>query len=168
MTAPNAITADNKGDIFIVTSASELYKWHVSSQKLEKLSSPIFNDDEKNRLLEMPIILPDNQNNVWIAQGNALGKFNLITKKIELLKYPKSDPNAEEFRELRALNIDQHGNLLIGTYKNGIYRYNPLNKSFIHFDDSFRLSHPEVLEIFKDNEQNIWVGTGDGLNLCRS
>lgn len=165
LTAPNAITVDSKGDIFIATSASELYKWHVSSQKLEKLSSPIFNDDEKNRLLEMPIILPDNQNNVWIAQGNALGKFNLITKKIELLKYPKSDPNAEEFRELRALNIDQHGNLLIGTYKNGIYRYNPLNKSFIHFDDSFRLSHPEVLEIFKDNEQNIWVGTGDGLNL---
>ena len=30
---------------------------------------------------------------------------------------------------------------------------------------SLGLSHPEVLEIFKDRQQNIWVGTGNGLNL---
>ncbi len=168
LTAPNAITADAKGDLFIVTSSSQLYKWQVLSQKLEKLSSPIFNDENgygANRLLEMPIIFPDDKNNLWIAQGSGLAKFNLKTKQVELLKYPESDPNAKEFRELRALNIDQYGQLWIGTYKNGVYRYDPLTQSFLHLDDSLGLSHPEVLVIFKDSEQNIWVGTGDGVNL---
>ena len=166
--APNAITVDRNGDLLIVTSLTELYKWHVSSQTLEKLSSPVFSDEntnQANRLLEMPIVFPDNNDNIWIAQDSNLAKFNLKTQKIELLKYPETDPWHKSFRELRALNMDKEGNLLIGTYKNGIYRYNPANKSFFLLDDSFGLSHPEVSEIFVDKDQNVWVGTGDGLNI---
>jgi diguanylate cyclase (GGDEF)-like protein len=168
LTVPNGITVDVNGDLLIVSSLSQLYKWHVTSQKLEILSAPIFSDENgfgENQLLEKPIIFSDGQNILWVAQDDGLAKFNLKTKQVELLEYPKSDPNYKEFRELRALNTDQYGKLWIGTYKNGIYCYDPLTKKFTHLDDSFGLSHPEVLEIFKDNEQNIWVGTGDGLNL---
>ena len=168
LTAPNDITVDANGDLLIVSSSSQLFKWQISSQKLEILSAPIFSNENGygvNRLLEKPIIFLDDNNILWIAQDDGLAKFNLITKQIDLLKYPKSDPSYNEFRELRALNTDKYGNLWIGTYKNGVYRYDPLTKSFNHLDDSFGLSHPEVLEIFKDNAQNIWVGTGDGVNL---
>jgi hypothetical protein len=89
----------------------------------------------------------------------------LDTKDLELFTYPKSDANHKEFRELRALNMDQHGILWIGTYKNGVYQYNPLTKEFLHLDESTGLSHPEVSEIFKDSEHNMWVGTGGGVNL---
>ena len=160
---PNGINSDTNGDLLIVSSTSQLYKWHVSSQKLETLSESIFNDE--NELLERPIIFPDGNNNLWVAQDEGLAKFNLETKQVELLTYPKSDPNYRQFRELRALNMDQYGNLWIGTYKNGVYLYDPLTKTFIHLDNSLGLSHPEVSKIFKDNEHNIWVGTGDGINL---
>jgi signal transduction histidine kinase/CheY-like chemotaxis protein/ligand-binding sensor domain-containing protein len=166
--APNGIASDTNGDLLIVSSSSQLYKWHVSSQKLETLSGPIFSDENGfggNRLLERPIIFPDDDNSLWVAQDEGLARFNLETKQVELLSYPESDPNYKEFRELRALNTDQYGNLWIGTYKNGVYSYDPLTKTFNHLDDSFGLSHPEVLEIFKDSEQNMWVGTGDGVNL---
>jgi diguanylate cyclase (GGDEF)-like protein len=165
---PNGIAVDKKGDLLIVSSSSHLYKWQVSSQKLEELSTPIFNYENGsgiNRLLEKPIIFPDDKDNLWIAQDGEVAKFNLITKQIDLLIYPKSDQNHKEFRELRALNIDQNGNLWIGTYKKGIYLYNPMTKIFTHLDDSFGLSHPEVWKIFKDNNQNMWVGTGDGVNI---
>ncbi|MFT7009619.1 MAG: diguanylate cyclase (GGDEF)-like protein [Colwellia sp.] len=168
LTAPNAISVDTNGDLLIVSSSAQLYKWQVSSQKLEILSAPIFsneNGDEGNRVLERPITFLDGKNSLWIAQDDSLAKFNLKTKQLELLEYPKSDPNYKEFRELRALSTDQYGNIWIGTYKNGVYCYDPLTKKFIHLDDSFGLSHPEVLKIFKDSEQNIWIGTGDGLNL---
>jgi diguanylate cyclase (GGDEF)-like protein len=164
---PNGITIDANGNLLIVSSSSQLFKWQVSTQKLEKLSPPIFTDENgygANRLQERPVIFPDG-NNLWVAQDNGLARYNLTTKQVDLIKYPKSDPNFREFRELRALNRDKHGNIWIGTYKNGVYRYDPMNKRFIHLDASLGLSHPEVLVIFKDQEQNIWVGTGDGVNL---
>jgi len=164
---PNGIAVDANGDLLIVSSSSQLYKWQTSTQKLETLTSSIFSDEngyEANRLLERPTLFLDG-NTLWIAQDNGLAKYNLTTKKVDLIKYPLSDPHYKEFRELRALNTDKHGNLWIGTYKNGVYRYDPTNNHFIHLDASLGLSHPEVLGIFKDREQNIWVGTGDGVNL---
>jgi len=168
LTAPNGIAVDANGDLLIVSSSSQLYKWRVSTQKLETLSAPIFRDDNGyggNRLVERPIIYPDDNDNIWVAQDDALARFNLKNKQIELLKYPKSDPHYNEFRELRALSTDKKGNLWIGTYKNGVYHYDTLTKTFTHLDDALGLSHPEVLGIFKDSAQNIWVGTGDGVNL---
>lgn len=166
--APNGIASDVNGDLLIISSTSQLYKWHVSSKMLETLSAPIFNDDNGyggNRLFEKPIIFPDGNNSLWVAQGEGLAKFSLETRQSELLIYPKSDPNHKEFRELRAMSMDQYGNLWIGTYKNGVYRYDPSTKTFTHLNESMGLSHPEVLEIFKDSEQNMWVGTGNGVNL---
>ncbi|MDG1752164.1 MAG: two-component regulator propeller domain-containing protein, partial [Thalassotalea sp.] len=168
LVVPNGITTDVNGDLLIVSSASQLYRWQVLTQKLETLSDPIFSDKNGyggNRLLEKPIVLQDGNSNVWIAQDEGLAKFNSNTKELELIKYPKDDINHKQFRELRALSIDQHGILWIGTYKNSIYQYNPVTKKFIHLDESLGLSHPEISEIFKDNEQNIWVGTGGGVNL---
>lgn len=168
LVAPNGITTDTKGDLLIVSSSSQLFKWHVSSQQLETLSAPIFSDENGytgNRLLERPIIFLDSLNNLWVAQDEGLAKFNLKSKDLEFVTYPQSDPNYREFREIRALNMDQNGILWIGTYKNGVYHYNPTTKAFVHLEDSAGLSHPEVLEIFKDNKQNMWVGTGDGVNL---
>ena len=165
---PNGIAVDGNGDLLIVSSSSQLYKWQTSSQKLETLSSSIFSEENgygANRLLERPILFPDGNDNLWIAQDNGLARYNLTTKKVDLIKYPESDSNYKEFRELRALNIDKNGNLWIGTYKNGVYRYDPTIKHFIHLDASLGLSHPEVLGIFKDREHNIWVGTGNGVNL---
>ncbi len=166
--APNAITVDRKGDVLIASASSQLHKWHVSSNQLETLSAPIFskqNGYEGNRSIEKPIIFLDKNNLLWLAQDDDLAQFNLKTKEINYIKYPKSDRYYAEFRELRALNMDKYGRLWVGTYKNGIYRYDPSDNSFIHLDDTLGLSHPEILEIFVDNKQNIWVGTGDGLSL---
>ncbi len=166
--APNAITVDNNGDVLIASASSQLHKWHVAKNQLETLSAPVFSEEngyQGNRAIERPIVFLDKNNILWLAQDDGLAQFNLDTKQITFLKYPKSDSNYAEFRELRALNMDRYGKLWIGTYKNGIYQYDPSDKSFKHLADSLGLSHPEVLEIFIDNKHNIWVGTGDGLSL---
>jgi signal transduction histidine kinase/ligand-binding sensor domain-containing protein/DNA-binding response OmpR family regulator len=167
LVAPNGIAVDSNGNLLIASSTSHLFKWDISSQKLETLSGPIFteaNGYSSNGLLERPIVFPDG-NNIWIAQDQGLAKFNLETKQTDLLTYPESGPSHKEFRELRALSKDQYGNLWIGTYKNGVYLYNTIEQHFKHLDNTFGLSHPEVLDIFRDKQQNMWVGTGDGVNL---
>ncbi|WP_081216064.1 hybrid sensor histidine kinase/response regulator [Pseudoalteromonas luteoviolacea] len=168
LSAPNGIVADANGDILIANAASQLLKWEVSSQTLKLVSPPVFNESNgfgSNTLLERPVLYLDAQNYLWLAQDRGIAKFNLATGQSELITYPEEDAHYREFREIRALTADTHGNLWIGTYKNGVYIYNPKTNNFKHLDGSFGLSHPEVLTIYKDKSQNIWVGTGDGVNL---
>lgn len=168
LVAPNGILSDDKGDLLIATSKSELFKWQVNSQTLLKLSDAIFNEANgfnNNRLLEKPVLYLSNNDLLWVAQDEGLAMFNLVTKDSELITYPETDPNHKEFREIRALNLDKFGKLWIGTYKNGVYTYDPQKQEFKHLDSTYGLTHPEVLEIFRDNKDNMWVGTGDGVNL---
>lgn len=166
--APNGIAIDSNGDLLVVSSSSEIFKWQTSSQQLEKLSESIFSEKNgyaDNEIIERPIILPDGKEALWIAQDEGLAKLNLVTKQVTPIKYPKSGQDYKKFREFRALSKDNNGNLWIGTYKNGVYLYNILRESFSQLDDSVGLSHPEVLVVFKDRDGNMWVGTGDGVNL---
>ncbi|TPH17840.1 hybrid sensor histidine kinase/response regulator [Litorilituus lipolyticus] len=166
--APNGLATDANGDIFIVSSLSELFTWKVASQQLEKLSLPIFsagNGYTNNGITERPIILPDNNKNLWIAQDEGLAKYNIETKQLELFTYPKTDQHFRKFRDFRALSLDHKNRLWIGTYKNGVYLYDIATKTFAHLDNTVKLSHPEILEIFRDKKDNMWIGTGDGVHL---
>ncbi|WP_080760245.1 hybrid sensor histidine kinase/response regulator [Pseudoalteromonas luteoviolacea] len=168
LTAPNEIVADHQGDILIANSNSKLFKWDTSERKLEALTNEVFSQEygfDPNRLLEQPVLYLDDSNIVWIAQDDGLAKFDLNTHQLELITYPRDQENYEQFREIRALCIDKQGNLWIGTYKNGIYIYNVSSQKFRHLGEEYGLSHPEVLTIYKDKSQNMWVGTGDGINL---
>ncbi|NQU35017.1 MAG: GGDEF domain-containing protein, partial [Bacteroidetes bacterium] len=166
--APSGITIDSKGDLLIATATSHLYKWQVSAQKLVKLTDDIFKQEDgfsANRLLERPVIFLAADDVLWVAQDNVLATYNLKSKQISLLKYPKSEQKSNEFRNISALNEDQYGNIWIGTYKNGVYLYNQANQSFRHLDKTVGLNHPEIIDIFKDNSDNMWVGTGNGASI---
>ncbi|WP_246239853.1 hybrid sensor histidine kinase/response regulator [Pseudoalteromonas caenipelagi] len=168
LSAPNGILPDKDGDILIANSKSEIFKWHSGEQRLSKLSGAVFNEKNgfnNNRLLERPVLFLADNNLLWVAQDEGLAKFDLIKNSVQLVTYPKDDPKHQEFREIKALSQDTNGHIWIGTYKNGVYLYNPHRNSFTHLSTAAGLSHPEVLEIFKDQDGNMWVGTGDGINI---
>ncbi|BBN81853.1 hybrid sensor histidine kinase/response regulator [Pseudoalteromonas sp. A25] len=168
LSAPNGILPDKSGNILIANSKSEIFKWHISEQTLTQLSNAIFNEAngfDNNRLLERPVLFLANDNSLWVAQDEGLAKFNLTSNIATLIKYPTDDPSHKEFREIRALNQDKDGRIWIGTYKNGVYVYEPRQHKFTHLSTKHGLSHPEVLDIYKDQDNNMWVGTGDGVNI---
>lgn len=168
LTSPNGILVDENGDILISSSSSALFKWHVRTKVLEKLLVPIFTKENgliNSGAVEKPILLKQDQDTLWLAQDQGLAKINLNNKQIEIIQYPKTAKNYQEFRELRALAFDKQGNLWIGTYKNGVYLYNTKTKTFEHLNHQHGLSHPEVLKLFYDNAHNMWVGTGAGISL---
>ncbi len=168
LSAPNGMAINKSGDVLIASSSSALFKWHIATEQLERLSPSIFNKIRGfnlNDATEKPVIVQQNDQVIWIAQDNGLAKFNLQTKKSELISYPKNVKGHQQFREFRALALDKDAVLWIGTYKNGIYLYNTVTKIFQYLDKSSGLSHPEILKIFIDKDNNIWVGTGDGVNL---
>lgn len=53
-----------------------------------------------------------------------------------------------------------NGNLLIGTWKNGLYRYNTRENRFTHYPPLDETN--SVMDLFKDSQGTIWAGTSGG------
>ncbi len=63
---------------------------------------------------------------------------------------------------------DSEGTLWAGTYRDGLYFYNPATqqKGFYknEAENLYSLSNNAINGIFEDSEQNLWITTEDGLN----
>ncbi|CCQ10443.1 hypothetical protein PALB_13100 [Pseudoalteromonas luteoviolacea B = ATCC 29581] len=168
LVAPNGIIADRNGDLLVASSTSKLYRWRVASQQLEQLFDVVFSEADgfnANRLLERPVLFLEGENTLWLAQDEGLARLDLMTLQTRLITYPEDAPGFSQFREIRALSVDKFGQVWIGTYKNGVYVYDPAKQIFRHLGLQNGLSHPEVLEIYRDKADVMWVGTGDGVNI---
>lgn len=91
------------------------------------------------------------------------------------LKYLPAD--STEFKFFRPENFpvyfqttfvleDNEGNLWIGKFNGGLYKYNFKTKEFLFFDQRDGLAKNWISAIFQDSKGNIWVGTwGGGISV---
>lgn len=175
LTAPSGIAldiapddSDKNGDVLIVTANADVFKWKVNEELLQKEFDSVFKElggYNERGVIERPIIVPDQEGLLWVAQDDFMAKVDRRTKAISRIEYPKTDSNYRQFREFRALELDNDGNVWIGTYKHGIYVYNKLSGEFKHLTTKDGLTHPEIHSLHKDASGNMWVGTGGGVNL---
>lgn len=64
-----------------------------------------------------------------------------------------------------SLFIDSTNSLWVGTVSKGIYRIR--GRTVEHYDTSDGLSGDDVLDIFEDEEHNLWVATSAGIDCFR-
>lgn len=171
LTAPSGIALDNiddSGNVLIVTANASIFKWNIKEEFLEKEYDSVFNEYENYALrgvIERPIIVSDNDGLLWVAQDDYIVQVDRVSNTVSRIEYPKTDSSYRQFREFRALELDDEGNVWIGTYKHGIYVYNKNSRKFRHLTRKDGLTHPEIHTILKDSKGNMWVGTGKGINL---
>jgi len=168
--SPNTILTDDNGNLIIATAASEILKWHTSTQKLETVINEAFGNSidfiSMSRSADIPIMAKISEDVLWLAQQSRLIQLNMTTGMTTNIEYQKSHPNYALFGEFRALAKAQNEQMWIGTYKAGVHVYDNVSNAFIaNRDDLNSLSHPEVNVIYRDQNDRMWVGTGKGLNL---
>ena len=113
--------------------------------------------------------LLQDKENLWIGYyDNGLDVMNIKTKK--LTHYAVGNkPDEISGNIVFGLGEDKDGNIWVGMDDNGLniihqskiikrYRYNP--NDTVHC-----LTNNDIRVIYKDNEDNMWVGTYAGLNL---
>ncbi|PLX05671.1 MAG: hypothetical protein C0594_06870 [Marinilabiliales bacterium] len=66
--------------------------------------------------------------------------------------------------KIRAITIDQNGNLWFGTHSNGVCRYD--GKEFSNYNESNGLCYDFVMSMVCDAGNNMWFGT-DGGGICK-
>jgi len=114
-------------------------------------------------------LLKGDKNNLWIGYYDAgLDLFNTQTKQVKHFA-TGNKPNQVSSSIVFGLAADKHGDVWVGMDNGGINvihnekiikRY-----AFSHLDTLHTLSSDDIRAIYKDNEDNMWVGTFDGLNL---
>lgn len=135
---------------------------------------------------EITSVFEDAQGYLWI--GTVKGVLNKFNRRTETFEYyfPDSSSNIKiDFKDyytnypisfvrynsntITSIAEDKNGNLWIGTWGNGLYRFNKVDKSFEHFYyqsvDKNSISYNRITKILVDKKSAVWIGTfGGGLN----
>ncbi len=113
-------------------------------------------------------LFADRSGRIWVGTDAGLSRYE--PRSDDFINYGAavSGANPADLR-VRAIREDHAGALWIGTYRNGLYRFEPETGRLTVFrhdaKDPHSLSHDRVLAVLEDDAQRLWVATGDGLNL---
>jgi signal transduction histidine kinase/ligand-binding sensor domain-containing protein/DNA-binding response OmpR family regulator len=113
-------------------------------------------------------LLADRSGRIWVGTDAGLSRYE--PRSDDFINYGAavSGTNSGDLR-VRAIREDHSGALWIGTYRNGLYRFEPETGRLSVFrhdaTDPHSLSHDRVLAVLEDDAQRLWVATSDGLNL---
>lgn len=77
--------------------------------------------------------------------------------------------NFSESTHFTCMFNDKDGNLWAGSYRDGLFYYNPKTKEKAVYRYDFKndksISNDFITSIFQDKQQNLWIATENGLNL---
>ena len=109
----------------------------------------------------------DNNGYIWMADNN-IGMLRYDGNHFELYKPEVNDPNSIISNRLECVYADKKGIIWIGTFQNGLDRFDPETETFTHFQhnnkDASSIISDSVRAIVEDDDGTIWVGTANGLD----
>jgi signal transduction histidine kinase/ligand-binding sensor domain-containing protein/DNA-binding response OmpR family regulator len=107
---------------------------------------------------------------IFIGTDNGgLQVFNIRTGLLNAIKIGTDASVAGSHLSVLALKYDHNGELWIGTYQKGLYRYDPKTGECQHFEAGSGRQHISQNDIFcieEDKQGRIWIGTnGEGVDI---
>jgi len=73
--------------------------------------------------------------------------------------------NIKNDQHFTSSTLISENDFLIGTYNNGFYHINKAGQAIEHFSKTEGLEDNNVKVIFKDKNQNIWLGLNNGIGF---
>ncbi|NGF56945.1 response regulator [Parapedobacter sp. SGR-10] len=112
--------------------------------------------------------LEDRLGNMWIGTEDAgLNYFDSKSKEFRRYPFLKSHQPLP-YHNIHALTRDSRGLIWIGTFSGGLSVLDPVRNSMKTYrhrpNDATSLNSNSINFIYEDSEQQIWIGTSDGVN----
>ncbi len=111
-------------------------------------------------------IIQDDKGFMWFATEDGLNKYDGY--KFTILRHDPNDPNSLSHTWILSLFRDRSGILWIGTFNEGLNKYNLEKEEFTHYltdpSNPNSLSNNIVRAIHEDRSGVLWIGTDSGLN----
>ncbi len=123
------------------------------------------------RWRENPIyaIRQDDDNVLWLGTMEGLYSMDPASKQIRNYDWQETIQTGTKRREIRSIEIDDIGNLWIGTRGAGLFYFDKQKEAFTNFqndpNDSLSISNNVIACIHIEKKSNtIWIGTASGFN----
>jgi ligand-binding sensor domain-containing protein/signal transduction histidine kinase len=105
-------------------------------------------------------LVTDNRENTWIATySGGIYKIDNYDKPFRHHFSQQVDLNSPKENDISCIHKSQNGMLWLGTFDQGLYLSDP--EGILH---NKRISSNAVQKIYEDKLDNLWIGTGYGLN----
>lgn len=111
-------------------------------------------------------VIQDRQGFIWMATQTGLARYD----GYELKWYKKSaDHSSISYNQANALLESRDGMIWIGTFGDGLNRYDPNTDTFTRYghepDNPQSLGNSQIWALAESHDGNIWVGTQGGISL---
>lgn len=103
----------------------------------------------------------DGKGNIWFANNNGLFRYRYAGNASEkIIHYPALD-------NLHIVSVfcDNESNIWIGTFDNGLFRYNPDKFELRRFTEKEGLENANVISVSGDGN-TVWLATLGGISSC--
>ncbi|WP_188460089.1 two-component regulator propeller domain-containing protein [Marivirga lumbricoides] len=120
---------------------------------------------------DVQTLFKDSKGNIWVGTWDdgiyflKRGSKSFINYSIETTKGEMMSNRILSFSE------DSNGIIWMGTFSRGIHSFNPDTRKFAVYDQgSFlneRISYSDVRRVYVDSEDNVWIGSNEGLFKLR-
>ncbi len=148
---PECIIADSFGNIWLGTLGVGVYEFNVNNETF-MIHTGHFGSS--NTIYD---IILDANDVIWFASYDGLASYDGNNWNL----YTTEDGLASNM--LNCLDTDDMGNIWVGTYQDGITKFDPTGSNTESYDKG-NLSNEYVKAIIVDAEGKVWVGTYQGLN----
>ncbi len=142
-----SLLVDNWGSLFI----GALHGLYI-------LKNDKFTVVDKN--LTINALAKDSQGYIWVGTTYGLFKYDVLNNKLDSVSL-----GAKKI-EITSIAIDnQSQNLFLGTWGNGLIKYNITNRTFKKYIDNAVVDGSSVNNTYRvlvDRNNNVWVGTWGG------
>jgi signal transduction histidine kinase/ligand-binding sensor domain-containing protein/CheY-like chemotaxis protein len=116
---------------------------------------------------EVRSIIEDRNGNIWAGTIQGLNRFDRLNNRFERYYI---DPGRPGYTHILYVYEDKKGLLWLGTYAQGLMRFDPESKSFKEYkhqpDDPMSISADVIWSIVEDHNNKLWLGTEQG-GLCK-
>ncbi len=154
------ITQDHQGYMWLATNLGLVRYNGLEGKKYDiKRSDSSSIANERIRSLYV-----DSLGDIWIGANSGLSKYKPECDC--LYKYP-SKIDEINLREILSFTEDKNNNLYLGTWDDGLLRYERESDSFTRMlhkpNDSISLVNKGIYHLLVDQVNNLWIGTDSGL-----
>ena len=144
------IVAEDKESCLWIGTYSGLYVLNKKQGTLKKVMSPLL------QVSYIEAIACTRNGDVWIGANKGIFRRKAGSQNFELCD-PRIQKSQQPYYDVKSIIEDQNGQIWIGTWAQGLLRYDPQSDRYYTYKDINPSQSAHIL--FQDSHQDLWIGT---------